>query len=386
MRVSIRAIWLTLLVAGCVGGAPWVPAASGSGPMLPPVLSGRPPVSLLGNPRTGVPADMQLWSTQASPAPPVTLTIKTVPALDGIRFTIDGSNIVTDAAGTASVTNPHNSEQHVLTLVDTIRQTGDEKYTFARWVGQRDPDAAFGPTLRDISMRTNVSLTVAFAEQRLVTAGFRDEHGKPIETKQITSATVRSDVGVLVDIPAAGSVWLDGTRVSYRDETLSTDKITYSWQSVIVAGTNVIDAGRQTFTPATDSAVNVVGQFHTLTVTGNDALFGTGAGRSASITFPDGAVQTVDMDGQHSAVFHDLPRGVYQVNVAAGASIVASQQVRLSKDVLIDLPVIGIGDLIVVAAALAVIAVGLILAGRRGLRSRLAGILQRIRPRMVPIS
>ena len=75
----------------------------------------------------------------------------------------------------------------------------------------------------------------------------------------------------------------------------------------MIAGSNVVDAGRQSFTPATNPDITVHGQFHDLTVTGYDALLGYGTGAEAVITFPDGTVQTEPLDSNDAAVFPRLP-------------------------------------------------------------------------------
>ena len=167
-----------------------------------------------------------------------------------------------------------------------------------------------------------------------MTPTFVDQNGQPIDAGQVSAATARSDTGEIVTIAPTGTTWLEGIRVTSRPNApIELQDVAYSWQSVVVAGTNVVDAGRQSFTPATNPDVTVQGQFHDLTVTGYDALLGYGTGDRAVITFPDGTVQTEPLDS-------DACRGLSAPARAApirprsppGASIVANQQVRLSRD------------------------------------------------------
>src|SRR4029077_17541992 len=142
------------------------------------------------------------------------------------------------------------------------------------------------------------------------------------------------------------------------------------------AGTNVVDAGQQTFTPATTPDVTVVGQFHALTITGYDALLGHGAGEQAVVTFPDGTEQTAPMDNDHTAVFPRLPRGTYQASVKAGTAIIGDHQLRLSRDVTLNVPVISPVDVTILAGSLILVAVGLVLVGRRHVRRGLITLFQ----------
>jgi len=94
---------------------------------------------------------------------PITITIRTVPSLAGIRFVFDGSPIVTGPGGSTSVTEQHNFSAHTLTLADTKLSASGRKYTFVRWAGQRDPDQAFRPTVQGLPMRADYTVTASFA-------------------------------------------------------------------------------------------------------------------------------------------------------------------------------------------------------------------------------
>jgi len=162
-------------------------------------------------------------------------------------------------------------------------------------------------------------------------------------------------------------VWLDGLLPVYRKSVLTIRSIAYSLQSVVVDGTNTVDAGKQRFTPARDRAVTFVAQFHDLTVSAHDAMFSGAVGSAAKVTMPDGTVRTVRFGPDHTATLRELPRGHYRVDVRAGG-MTAGQEVRLSQDRVVDVQVLSRRDLAVVAAFALVIAVGLVLAGRAASR------------------
>ena len=72
-------------------------------------------------PAGGLVPDPDPGRRQPSPAQswPVTLTIRTLPALPHVEFRFDGRAVVTDGSGEASYTEPHNFDHHTLTLINT---------------------------------------------------------------------------------------------------------------------------------------------------------------------------------------------------------------------------------------------------------------------------
>ena len=310
-------------------------------------------------------------SATAAAAQEATLTIRTAPPLAGVRLSLDHTVVTTDESGVASVTQERGSQAHTLTLLDTNVETTDKKYAFTRWVGQRDPDQAFVPTLDSLSLRDDSALTAAFTVQHAITPDFVDQNGQAIDPALVTSAAARSDTGAVVNVTPTGTTWLEGTRVVSRPNGVEIRNTSYSWQTVVVAGTNVVDAGRQSFSPATTPDVTVVGQFHDLTITGYDAMLGYPTGREAVLTFPDGSVRTEPLDGASTATFTHLPRGTYQAKVTAGSSVVGDHQVRLSRDITLLVPVISPVDLAILLGAFLMVAVGLVLVGRRSVRHRI---------------
>lgn len=300
---------------------------------------------------------------------PVTVTVRTVPALPGVRFTFDGVRITTDAHGRASYTGAHDFAGHSLALTDTAIDTPHRRYRFARWAGQRDPDQAFRPSVEGLPLRADYTVTAAFSARFPVTTSFTDQRGKPVPAGRITSVTVKSDAGGSRELPPGRTVWLDGLLPVYRKSVLSTRTISYSLQSVVVNGTNTVDAGRQRFTPARAGRVAFTTQFHDLTVTAHDAVLSDPVGSAAEVTLPDGTVRTVPFGRDGTATLSGLPRGHYQVGVRA-RGMTTGQELLLSRDRAVDIQVIGVRDLAGAGAGLVVVAVGLVLAGRAAGRKR----------------
>ncbi|MDQ1691078.1 MAG: hypothetical protein QOD87_1186 [Pseudonocardiales bacterium] len=293
----------------------------------------------------------------------ITLTIKTAPPLAGVQFTFDGHNVVTDGTGVARYVAPHDFAGHTLTLVKTSVSTPAQRYQFSRWGGQRDPDQAFTKSVKRLPMRADYAVTAAFSLQRQVQPIVVRQDGTAVNPAEVSAITVKSDFGQLMTMSPSSPTWLDVVRPAYHHSVLSAVPVKYSLQSVIVRGTNVVDAGRQAFLPSTSNP-RFVTQFYNLTVTAHDALFPTSRGKSIVVTYPDGAAETVPFDAQHRAVLNDLPRGTYKLQIKAGLALVTSTQFTLSRDKSSDLTVISLLDLSVLGGLGLLLALGLIAVGR----------------------
>jgi hypothetical protein len=301
------------------------------------------------------------------------LTIRTAPASPGVQFLIDGTTIMTDDDGKAFITWGTDFRQHTLTIMDTKLETATERRTFARWVGTPYSDRAFTPTLNGLTVRSSLVVTAAFDVDHSVTPAFVDQHGQPVDPREVSSATARSETGAIVEIAPTGTTWLQGIRVDQRQGwPLELRHLSYTWQTVLIAGSNVVDTGRQSFIPADNPNITAEGHFHDLTISGHDALLRYPAGARAIITFPDGSLRSAVMDNDHPAVFAHLPRGTYQARVEAGSSIVATQQIRLSRDSTLSVAVIGPFDIAILVGGVSAVAAALVLIGRRNARTRIA--------------
>jgi hypothetical protein len=314
---------------------------------------------------------------------PITLTIKTVPSLAGVHFTFDGKPLVTGANGMTSYTAEHDFARHRLSVTSNYVTISDHRYQFNRWAGQRDPNQAFSHTVSGLPLRTNYLVTAAFTVQQQVLPRVVRQDGTPLDSTEVTAITARSDSGAVVALPLTGPTWLDGFRPAFHHSVLSAEPVSYSLQSVMVRGTNVVDAGRQTFKPSATGNPTFTTQFHDLVITGHDAIFKSGRGTSATVTFPDGGKLTVPLNAEHTALLRDLPRGKYQVVIEAGRSIVGVQQFSLSKDKTADLTVISALDLMILFGALLLIALALLTIGRQYWR-RLLGRSHRQRGDVLP--
>jgi hypothetical protein len=318
----------------------------------------------------------------ALPAPavpwPVTLTIRTIPALPGVRFMLDDTALTTGRDGTAAHTGQHNFSQHTLRLIDSTIVQQDRQYRYTRWAGQRDPDQAFRATVHGLPMRANYTITASFSGWCPVTPHFTDQHGRVLDPAKIALVTARSNTGQAASLRPSGTTWLQCIRPVAQGSTLHSQDMQYSVQRVAVSGTNVVHAGLQRFWPGRARAPTIVGYFHDLTVTAHDALFGGGTGQKALVTLPDHTVVAAPLGPGHAATLSNLPQGRYQVQVKAGGAIVSARTVRLSRDVTVNLTAVSPIDLAALGGGLLAAVVGLpLLSGSR--RRRVAGHLRRLR-------
>ena len=323
--------------------------------------------------------------TAAAAVPTATLTITTVPVVAGLRLKFDSATATTNASGTASFTAERNQDAHTLTVLDTQRETGDTRYIFSRWAGQRDISQAFTPTLDSVTTRTRNTITAVFTVQRAISPKFIDQMGRAVGADRVSAVTARSSTGATVSISPTGRTWLESSHVVYRSSVdLEVEDLSYSLQSVLVDGSNVIDSGRQSFKPTETTAPTVEGQFHDLTVSAHDALFGFPTGAEVVLTYPDATVHVAPMGDSGTAVFSHIPRGTYEAVVRAGPAIVNSEHLRLSRDITVAVPVISILDLTVLTATFALLAFAVLLIGRRTVRRKVLAPISGPRAVKVP--
>jgi hypothetical protein len=308
---------------------------------------------------------------------PITITVQTVPPLANVHFTFDGKALTSDAAGRASYTQEHNFFKHSLTLVTTSVDLPDRRYRFARWARQRDPNQAFRTSIDGLPMRANYTITAAFSVQYPVSAAFVDQNGHSLDLSHVSAVKIKSDAGEILDFPKSGAIWLPGQIPNYRNSAMVVSDVSYSLQSIVMSGTNIADAGRQRFVPAKAPAVTFTGQLHNLIVTANDAIYRDTVGSTAVVTYPDGSVRTVPFDSDHTATLSSLPRGTYKVSVKGSRGIVLEEQVGLSRDKVLTVGVLTVGDLMTIGVAGLMLASALLLIGRlrrQGLRALAHGL------------
>ncbi len=309
---------------------------------------------------------------------PISVLLRTSPALPGIGFSIDGQTFTSGSDGTVTATLQHDFKQHTLTLLTPAATASGREYAFYRWEGQRDPNQAYRTVVTGLPWRAPYAITAAFDEKCPVTPAFTDQHGTALDVSTLDSATVRSDTGQISTLPVRGTTWLTCSVPVYAGGSLTSHPLTYRLQSLMTGGTNIVDAGKQSFTPQTDPRPTFVGLYFNLAVTAHDAFFGGTAGRSVVLTGPDHRQHVVVFAAGHTAAFTHLPRGDYSVTVTGGSGLAPVQPIRLSRDSSTDVAVVTGADLGSTAAGGTVLAITLPFAARH----RREWLRRLVRPRL----
>jgi hypothetical protein len=358
----------TVAVAVATGMSGATQAVASPARALAPVAAVRAPLTTV--PATEGRRSLQPW--------PITITIRTVPALPGIRFLFDDNPLVTGPQGTASFTERHDFAAHTLQLTQTHLTSGRYQYQFARWAGQRDPNQAFRPTVAGLPMRADYTVTASFSVSCQVRPRLVQQDGTTIPPGLVSHIELHSSTGQAAALGPQGTSWLPCARPVYRGSELYSRDVGYSVLEMLIDGTNVVHAGVQRFSPDRTPVPTVTGYFYALTITAHDALFGGAIGSYALLTMPDQAVRRVMLGPGHTATVVDLPEGNYQLQVKAAGASIPAQVVHLSKDQTADLAAVTHADLALTGGVFALAVAGIPLLSRTRRRRVRAFIAARL--------
>jgi hypothetical protein len=379
--------WAALPVASTlafVGLLAMLAIASGPQPAGPPRTrsSGTAPTALALTSAATVPAAAAVMATPPPRRPhphrkpwPVTIEMRTVPALPGVRMTFDGGEYATGPDGSLKVTGEHDFHQHTLKLVDTTINSATRHYQFVRWIGQRDPDQAYRPSVTGLPRRADYTVTAVFRVLYPFMPVVVDTAGAPVPMTSIDALTVRGDDGRVVRVKPGARTWLVGEVPSYRSGEVHVRRVGYSVQSIVVDGANTVDEGQQAFHPADAHAAPFVAKFFDLHVSARDALFHRRLPGTVRVTMPNGELLETPLGHDGTAVLPHLPRGAYTVDVAGSGTGVPTRVV-LSRTSRTEVVVATTTDKATLGAGALAFAGGLLLLGRgRALHRRLLRVV-----------
>ena len=290
----------------------------------------------------------------ASSESPV-VRVRTVPAIPGITLTFEGRRYVTDSTGRALLPRARGVASIGLLPRITVgsRHLGANTIArFARW------------------FTVGTDSVAAFDIFRRVSWTFVDQAGAPVPLARIERLVLRSSSGqqTIFRTGIGRPRWLFSRRVSSVRGKLVLKDLQYAVQRVTVLGTDVVNAGQQTFAPEQRGDVRFALAFFTLRVRVEDALFGSAVGKLARLELPNGAVREVRLS-HGRAVLPSLPRGAYRITLE-GSGYALDVPLMLSRSQLVTVPVVTYLDMVAVGAAVLVLALGLVLLGRPWLARR----------------
>jgi hypothetical protein len=269
-----------------------------------------------------------------------------VPPLRGIAFLFDGSPLVTNRAGVASVTRRGDSGLHSLGVVPFTLPSGSRRYRFSRWQGESDAAQAGRITLSAPLMRRNSTLIAGFTVLCPVTPRFVTQDGETVSPSKVSLVTLRSSTGTLVSFSPRGTTWLACRQPADSGGGLRLVAVSDVVRGIVISGADAAKAS-QIIQPGVTASPELVAYFHDLTITAHDAIFGDATGDVALVTLPDHSVRRVPLGPAHSVTLDDMPQGSYSVSVATGHAIVFGEDVSLSRTATVDLTVISAADIAV---------------------------------------
>lgn len=284
-----------------------------------------------------------------------TVRVRTVPSVSGLAFTFEGRRYLTDETGSVEIPRaPGTDRRAVLSYlaVGTRQLSARTKVRFARWV--------------TVGSQAYAALDV----YRLTPWRFVDARGSSVPASRIEQIVLRASTGEVRVLrkELARPRWFFSRRVALIHGRLVLKNVAYAVQRVTVLGADVVNAGQQTFSPQLRRPVKLRLSFFTLTVQGKDALFGSSVGTHARLVLPNGKVR--DLRLSHGrVVVASLPRGNYTIKLTDGVYRLA-QPLVLSRSQVAVVPVVTYLDVLAVGGGLLLLALGLVLVGRRSILRR----------------
>ncbi len=320
--------------------------------------------SLLANPGVSVttaqaafdPLTVGTWPMVLLPVAG-TVRVDTVPATPGVSFALEGATGTTDAQGHATM--PVTDLNGVDTgLKLSSSQAAGSNVSVLRVAGL-PPGATF-----------QRHLVAALAVSRTVSLRFTDSDGHSIAASRVSDVKITGG-GDTMDIPGAqlaSPILVLSEQGKLVNGTWQPQQVTYTVTQVTVDGSDAVFAGQQRFNPTTSSNWSISLSAFDLTVTVRDVLFGRRIASAAEVTRPDGEQFGVLLRGGQPTVLRSIVRGQYTL-LTRSAFLGANSKILVSKNSDVEIRVVTLSDvavlaMVVLAASLAVVLVGVGMAGR----------------------
>lgn len=362
MAGRLGVIWLVITVAGVLGGlvccrpalavtdASWLTAQAGGKAQMTPAH---------GDFREGNGASNSM----------VTLRVSTVPAEPGVKLRFDGQQVTAGSDGIAVIRTPYQRTGHTLKLVtpNFSLDHGRIKVKFTVWRSPR-PSQKHSTTLTHLILRRNHNVQLGFRLSYKVGLSFVTPDDRYVRSERVSGVELRASGGYVSSVNGGRTIRLLGVMPAEEAGILVARDVNYTLQTVIVDGSNVVNAGQQRVNPSRQKSAKFVLQLRQLTITAHDRLFGTNVGSAAVVTYPDGRRVTYRFGGSHQVVLTNLARGEYHVRIL-GSGLFTAQSVDLSRNQIINMPIFTITDIIVVAAIFAAVIIAAIVRQRRSRRT-----------------
>jgi len=294
-------------------------------------------------------------------APPI-LEVEMIPPLAGVRVSLDEQLFVSDADGIARL--PMARWDNLQTRLQVLDSDISEDV-------RARPDKVIGDLSQPNARRLRVLLNVFYR----VTISFVDLENKPVPPTLVDLVRLKNSLGQVWELEPGESKWVQGSRVVPLLGKFESKDIYYTVEQVMVEGTNAVNQSQQKFFPRQTRAWQTQLMYYPARFTARDLLFGFPIGNAVRVKFPSGRIEFFDLDGKGEATVPALPRGSYMVNVEGVFGYAPVTPLAMSRKQEVVLKVISVLDMIVVAAAVMAVAVGLLIVNRPRLRALLPRLL-----------
>ena len=202
----------------------------------------------------------------ASPVPGVPpgyrpLTIRTLPPIPGVRMQLNATELVTGPDGTVRtlITTAERDaliadrDAHLRMISKDVTLSPGQRGRFHGWY-----QAGYDFTPQNPVGQVEVA---AFDLDNSTTFRFVDRHHQVLHPGGITDVQLRNSLGGLVDIGKPKPVWLRSAHVVSIAGNVLLKDVQWRLASVMFHGANIVQRGRQHFTPRDTPAVDVRSEF-----------------------------------------------------------------------------------------------------------------------------
>lgn len=287
---------------------------------------------------------------------PSTLTVQVIPAMAGARILAEGKIFTSGDDGVITIELSKVGAATIEALPFDSPKPGMQ-LKFSRW-----SDEVFTPQ-RDVLVPLTARLQLGFDTSYQVGLGYVDPDGNQVPLSRITSAKLSSSVGSTHTFKPGEKQWLQASRIIRAAGGLEETRLLYSLDSVIIDGSNVVNAKEQRFYLEPNLVFESKLLLYDARIVSQDAIFGTPIGKTVVLEYPDGHKESHELGANGILDLTGLPRGQYRVSIQA-PGFMFTQPVALSRSQDVGLKVISYVDLAAVIALLGSLAIGLLLVGR----------------------
>ncbi|MGH2466154.1 MAG: hypothetical protein ACRDGL_00240, partial [Candidatus Limnocylindrales bacterium] len=285
------------------------------------------------------------------------LRVRTVPAVPGLQFRLGSTTVTSGSDGVATILVPVTGS-YLLTPSFDLGPGATSRVSFLRW-----QDGIFSPA-RNVHVTGDTELVLGLRVAVQASIQMADEDGRLIPPASIDSMSLSSSDGQTVTLTSFADLWWIAASATSRPEGLASVATVYRVNDVMIAGTNVVNQGQTTWTPTAGSTLTVPVLLFELTVSTRDAFFGWALQGPLELVYPDASVARATVGPSGDVDFGTLPRGQYTLKFHT-QGLSPPTPVALSRSQTALIRIVTYLDLAATGATLLLIAVLLIVLGRR---------------------